>query len=966
MKTIKIVKGFFPDFFLKYARQLSQSEEHLIEEKPNAISKKPPTLDQFKEQIDYFEDLHKEVKELEGTKLFNNWLRVDVTPLRVTILTNIKQWSYLFKKHLLDTVSEKLTNLNTFIEKAEEGMMIQLIPGDYEALIKVMGILKGIRDRQNKTDEMFDPLGNILKMLRQYGMIIPENIVVFMEELPEKWANTKRLSVSARQEVVPLEGVEKSKLKIKVENFERDQREFRNLFIKENFFNFDCFNAYELLTKGNNKVCSIELDGKSIESEALLFDVPSPNFSFIEDCRKEIKLLKQLLDFSCLVQTSFEEWKSTLWIEIDVENMDTESKKFVKYVKSLDKEMKEWDLYKGLELTIKNMLTCLRAIGELQNPAIQDRHWEQLVQETKVKFIMTDETCLSDLLSLNLHKYEDEVHNLVDKACKELQMEKMIQTLEILWKDMELQHDIHARTGCTIIKGSEDLIETLEENQVQLQGMMNSKFIAHFFKEISHWQRTMCTVDTVISLLFEVQRTWSHLESIFVGSEDIRLQLPEDSKRFDQTNEEFQLLMIEMTKTTNVISATATQGLAEQLENVQNKLSLCEKALAEYLETKQIAFPRFYFVSSADLLDILSNGNQPLVVAKHFSKFFDSLAKIEMKPDADGNPTNAATTMIAKDGEKVAFAEECHCDGKVENWLNSLLEAMQEGLRVKFSESFLTYEGTPREKWLFYYPAQVSLGGTQIWWTTEVNQAFEKMEQGYEYALKEYYKRQIWQLNNLIALLVGDLTKGQRQMIMTICTIDVHSRDVVSKMIITKEESASAFSWQSQLKHRWDEGGGHCYANICDAQFKYGYEYLGNTPRLVITPLTDRCYITLTQSLHLIMGGAPQGPAGTGKTETTKDLGKAIGSMVYVFNCSEQMDYKSCGNIFKGLSQTGAWGCFDEFNRITVEVLSVIAVQVKSIQDAMKAKKKFFDFMGQMIRNVSTIGYFITMNPGNL
>ncbi|CAJ0915882.1 unnamed protein product, partial [Ranitomeya imitator] len=176
--------------------------------------------------------------------------------------------------------------------------------------------------------------------------------------------------------------------------------------------------------------------------------------------------------------------------------------------------------------------------------------------------------------------------------------------------------------------------------------------------------------------------------------------------------------------------------------------------------------------------------------------------------------------------------------------------------------------------------------------------------------------------------------------------------------------NGQAFTWLSQLRHRWDEEKKECYVNICDAQFHYSYEFLGNTPRLVITPLTDRCYITLTQSLHLAMSGALSGPAGTGKTETTKDLGRALGIMVYVFNCSEQMDYKSLGNIYKGLCQTGVWGCFDEFNRISVEVLSVIAVQVKAIQDAIRHNKKRFHFLGETIELKSTVGIFITLNPG--
>ena len=163
----------------------------------------------------------------------------------------------------------------------------------------------------------------------------------------------------------------------------------------------------------------------------------------------------------------------------------------------------------------------------------------------------------------------------------------------------------------------------------------------------------------------------------------------------------------------------------------------------------------------------------------------------------------------------------------MEVWLNKIQIRMRSSLCFYMSNAVTTYEEKSREQWLFDYPAQVSLCGTQIWWTTEVNIAFSRLEEGYDNALKDYYKKQISQLSTLITLLIGELTKGDRQKIMTICTVDVHSRDVVSQLIHTKVETASAFQWQSQLRHRWDDPENDCFANICDAQFRYSHEYLG-------------------------------------------------------------------------------------------------------------------------------------------
>ncbi|XP_029930046.1 dynein heavy chain 11, axonemal [Myripristis murdjan] len=953
--------------FLLYGHVLSTEEAELYAD--YELKKNPPTLDNFKEQINLFESLYVRVSKMEDRRVFCGWLQLDIRPFKHTLMNVIKRWSWMFKEHLLNHVNQSVRELSSFVQDTAHGLSKKVADGDYAGLVDIMGHLMAIRDRQISSEQHFKPLKSTAELLKTYGQQLPESVYTQLEELPEKWKSLRKIAFTVKHEVAPLQSNEVSVIRRKCVRFEVKQHEFREQFRTEVIFKINLEEPYKLIDKANRAVAVLEAEMQKLQETADLFEVSFPEYKQLYQCRSDIILVKAVWDMVIFVKTSIDDWTKTPWKEINVEQMDMELRRFAKEMKTLDKEVRVWDVYMGLESTVKNLLTSLRAVNELQNSAVRERHWQQLMNTTGVRFVMGDGTTLGDLLELQLHRVEEEVKNIVDKAVKEMAIEKVLAEITQTWSVMALSYETHSSTGIPLLKADENLIETLEDNQVQLQNILMSKYVEYFQAEVSGWQRKLMVADLVISSWMSVQRTWAHLNSIFTNSHDIRCQLASDAERFQGIHTDFQNLMTEVVQTSNVVEVTNQPGFLEKLETLQQRLSVCEKALAEYLETKRLTFPRFYFVSASDLLEIVSKGTQPRQVTRHLLKLFDNIADLRFKDsnrggDGEEDGEAVAIGMYSREGEYVPFSEPCVCKGQAECWLSALESTMRCTVRKEIQEAVAAYEDKPRDQWLFDYPAQVGLTGSQVWWATDVGIAFERVEEGFENALKDYNRKQITQLNSLIHMLLGDLTPGDRQKIMTVCTIDVHARDVVAKLIAQKVTTGQAFAWLSQLRHRWDDETRHCYINICDAQFQFSYEYLGNTNRLVITPLTDRCYITLTQSLHLTMSGAPSGPAGTGKTETTKDLGRSLGIMVYVFNCSEQMDYKSIGNIYKGLAQTGVWGCFDEFNRISVEVLSVVAVQVKTIQDAIRNKKQRFHFLGEDIELRPTVGIFITLNPG--
>eukprot|EP00949_MAST-11_sp_MAST-11-sp1_P002825 g2825.t1 len=940
-----------------------------------------PEIEDFETELKRFLDVEKEIEGVAPIHVIGA-LSLNTKNIKLQLRNESRQWKVQYSDKVHHQARDALYSLMEYIRKTTNALTAEV--NDLRGLRKVMEILKEVRERESAIEMEINPITDMYNLLDHYiaGGVVGKEEMDKKTIMRSSWRKLSDLAEEVSDNLSAIQGKFKRQLLQDLKNFGDDVATFRSRYVQTGpaVQGIDPSEAVVRLKRFQDEYMLLARKEEQYGAGEELFAMKRTSYPSLEKTKKELKLLNMLYELYIEVNTTMEEYHSAPWARVveRIEIMDETVAGFDNRCKRLPKSLRDWDAYVDLSTRIADFLQLLPLLQELSKESVQNRHWLEVMRVTKTNFVVdANELKLQTLVDANLIRVKEDIEEICDSADKQMQIDHKMSDVRGKWSSEALTFEEWKTKKVPVLKGYNLVIEDLEESQLALQTMLSMRHVGPFKEQVAALLTQLSDTADTLELWLKVQLLWQSLESVFTGG-DIMKQMPLEAKKFSKIDKDWAKLMYKAQETAGVVTCCSNELLRNSLPVMYAELEKCQKSLEGYLEQKRSSFPRFYFVSNSVLLQILSRGSDPFAVQIYYEKLFDSVSRAVHDPK-DKSKIIEVKSISGADEERIQLLKPSPTNGSIEDWLGKLLRNIQATMKdicERASDDCLDLE---LREFVDRYPGQFALFGLQLKWTMECTDALERCKAS-KSAMQENNKLQLRVLDELSQWTLDDLgSKMNRKKIETLITIQVHQRDVFAELTkLYKERKISGpsdFEWLKQARFYWNpevndfvpDTEGAAVISVCDVDFHYSHEYLGCKERLVITPLTDRAYITLTQALGMSLGGAPAGPAGTGKTETVKDLGRTLGLYVVVTNCTDNHSYKDMAKIFKGLCQAGLWGCFDEFNRIRLPVLSVVAQQVLSITNAKRSKQNKFQFPGdpeaKTVLN-SSVGYFITMNPG--
>lgn len=688
-------------------------------------------------------------------------------------------------------------------------------------------------------------------------------------------------------------------------------------------------------------------------SNKLECQIPEIDTQVLEDMGVEISNFKNVWSSINTLHNLIEQLRQVKWNDVKIKDVRLKLDDLLTNCRQLPIKIRQYSAFDDIQQTTKDLVKQHKILVDLKNPNVKDRHWKKLLSSIGYAGKSYQLFTLGDIWNLNLLSHESSVKAIVVQANNENTLEENIEKIKEKWNQISFEY-FNFNTKFKLIKSWNLIFENCTQDLNELQSMRSSSSFSTFEQDILQLESKLNSLYLVLDIWIEVQRQWVYLNGIFSSRNGISNILPVESSRFNNLTYTFFDLMKKVYNLELAIDVLLIGDFNETLDKLLESFSKLRRSLSEFLEKQRDKFARFFFIGSDDLLELIGSGTDFNKINAHILKLFSAVGSLQY----DSN-SSCIISLTSTEGEVLKLSEPVSLlkyPGLID-WLSQL------ELEIKLTIASLVKEKLPVLRKLYEAPSKLEIieiidsVPDQV-----INLCYqivftEHLDQG---IISEAVTKSI----DIISELAPSAVSVQRQKIQNLLVELVHQADVFASM----KESPSKVSLikSTELLYHLSNDADllkTLTVKQMGASFTYGFEYIGVPQRLVHTPLTNKCFVALTQALNQKLGGSPFGPAGTGKTESVKALGDYLGRMVVVFCCDDTFDFGAMSRIFLGLCKVGCWGCFDEFNRLDDKLLSAVSSQIEVIEIGLRDSLTI-EISGKSLQVDNQTGIFVTMNPG--